>query len=70
MKNNSEQHDELAVPSNSPLEVKKMNLRTQLSEKYGFISIKIDRLTIMANVELEENQMFQNLCQYWEVMEL
>lgn len=70
MKNNNEQHNELAGSSNSPLEVKKMNLRIQLSEKYGFVSIKIDRLTIMANVELEENQSFQKLCQYWEVMEL
>ena len=51
----------LAGVSNSPLEVQKLNLRTQLSEKYGFVAIKIDRLTIMGNVELEENQVFQNL---------
>lgn len=60
----------LAGVSNSPLEVQKLNLRTQLSEKYGFVAIKIDRLTIMGNVELEENQVFQNLCQFWDVMEL
>lgn len=69
MKNNNERGQK-AGTSNSPLEVQKLNLRTQLSEKYGFVSIKIDRLTIMANVELEENQTFQNLCQYWEIMEL
>ena len=60
----------LAGVSNSPLEVQKLNLRTQLSEKYGFVAIKIDRLTIMGNVELEENQVFQNLFQFWDVMEL
>lgn len=69
MKNNTES-EQKAGTSNSPLEVQKLNLRTQLSEKYGFVTIKIDRLTIMGNVELEENQAFQNLCQFWDVMEL
>lgn len=69
MKNNTES-EQKAGTSNSPLEVQKINLRTQLAEKYGFVSIKIDRLTIMGNVELEENQTFQKLCQFWDVMEL
>lgn len=60
----------LAGTSNSLLEEQKLNLRTQLAEKYGFVSIKIDRLTIMGDVELEENQPFQNFCQFWDVMEL
>lgn len=70
MKNNNAQQNDLSRTSNSVTEVQKLNLRTQLAEKYGFVSIKIDRLTIMANVELEENQAFRNLCQTWEVMEL
>ena len=70
MKNNIEQQNDWSRTSNSVTGVQKLNLRTQLSEKYGFVSIKIDRLTIMANVELEENKAFQNLCRYWDVMEL
>ena len=42
MNNTDKKITESAGTSNSPLEVKKLNLRTQLSEKYGFVSIKID----------------------------
>ena len=52
MNNTDKKITESAGTSNSPLEVQKLNLRTQLSEKYGFVAIKIDRLTIMGNVEL------------------
>ncbi|WP_259757383.1 hypothetical protein [Lactococcus lactis] len=60
----------LSGASNSSTEVQKLNLRTYLAEKYGFVSIKIDRLTIIGNIEFEENKAFQNLCQFWDVMEL
>ncbi|MDM5144313.1 hypothetical protein ICE98_01389 [Lactococcus lactis] len=59
MNNTVKQMNESAGISNSPLEGQKLNLRTQLSEKYGFVSIKIDRLTIMGNIELGGNQVFK-----------
>lgn len=61
---------ESAGTSNSPLEVQKLNLRTQLEEKYGFVSLKLDRLTIVANIEFEEDMILQNLCKTWDILEL